>query len=67
MDKEKQLQELKLKCGECCKPCELDKTRHNVVFADGNPNMASIVLIGEAPGENEDLQGLLLSAEQESF
>lgn len=58
MDKEKQLNELKSKCGECCKPCELDKTRHNIVFADGNPNTASIILIGEAPGENEDLQGI---------
>lgn len=58
MDKEKQLNELKSKCGECCKPCELDKTRHNIVFADGNPETASIVLIGEAPGENEDLQGI---------
>lgn len=58
MDKEKQLNELKSKCGEFCKPCELGKTRHNVVFADGNPNTASIVLIGEAPGENEDLQGI---------
>lgn len=58
MEKEKRLNELKSKCGECCKPCELDKTRHNVVFADGNPETASIVLIGEAPGENEDLQGI---------
>lgn len=58
MDKEKELNQLKSKCGECCKPCKLDKTRHNIVFADGNPNTASIVLIGEAPGENEDLQGI---------
>lgn len=58
MDKEKELNKLKSKCGECCKPCELDKTRHNIVFADGNPNTASIVLVGEAPGENEDLQGI---------
>lgn len=58
MDKEKELNQLKSKCGECCKLCELDKTRHKIVFADGNPNTASIVLIGEAPGENEDLQGI---------
>lgn len=56
--KRKLLDELKSKCGECCKPCELDKTRHNIVFADGNPETASIILIGEAPGENEDLQGI---------
>jgi len=29
-----------------------------VVFSDGNPESAKIVLIGEAPGENEDLQGI---------
>lgn len=55
--KEQSLQELQLKCNQC-KACELHKTRHNVVFADGNPKTASIVLIGEAPGENEDLQGI---------
>jgi len=53
----KELDELKNKCNEC-KSCELHKTRNNIVFADGNPETASIVLIGEAPGENEDLQGI---------
>lgn len=52
------LEKLKSQCGECCKACELHKTRHNAVFADGNPETASVVLIGEAPGENEDLQGI---------
>ena len=55
--KEKLLQDLKLKCSEC-KCCQLCCTRHNIVFADGNPDTAKIVLIGEAPGENEDLQGI---------
>lgn len=55
--KEELLQELKLKCLEC-KCCQLCGTRHNIVFADGNPETAKIVLIGEAPGENEDLQGI---------
>ncbi len=55
--KEKSLLELKQKCNEC-RACELYKTRNNVVFADGNPESAKIVLIGEAPGENEDLQGI---------
>jgi len=55
--KEKLLQTLKSEC-EKCKACELHKTRTNVVFADGNPNTAKIILIGEAPGENEDLQGI---------
>jgi len=55
--KKKLLQDLKLKCEECF-ACKLSKTRNNVVFADGNPETAKIVLIGEAPGENEDLQGI---------
>lgn len=56
--KKELLEKLKQNCGECCKACELHKTRNNIVFADGNPQTASIVLIGEAPGENEDLQGI---------
>ena len=44
------------KC-RACKACALAKTRHNVVFSDGNPETASIVLIGEAPGELEDMEG----------
>lgn len=51
------LHKLKLDCGDCCKACELHTTRHNIVFSDGNPETAKIMLIGEAPGENEDLQG----------
>lgn len=40
-----------------CTSCELHKTRTNTVFARGNPE-ASICFVGEAPGEDEDLQGL---------
>ena len=47
---------LQAKC-ENCTDCILSKTRHNVVFADGYPETAKIVLIGEAPGENEDETG----------
>ena len=36
---------------------ELAKTATNLVFGDGNPD-ADIVFIGEAPGKNEDEQGL---------
>ena len=39
-----------------CKKCELWKTRTNFVFGVGNPN-ADIVVIGEAPGADEDAQG----------
>ncbi|MBP3923690.1 uracil-DNA glycosylase [bacterium] len=41
------------KC-ENCMGCALGKTRTNMVFSDGNPMSAKIVLIGEAPGEMED-------------
>lgn len=44
------------KCN-ACKGCALATTRHNVVFSDGNPETARVVLIGEAPGEMEDLEG----------
>lgn len=44
------------KC-ENCMACELGKTRSNIVFSDGNPSTAKIVLIGEAPGEMEDETG----------
>ena len=36
--------------------CALKQTAMNLVFADGNP-LSSIMLIGEAPGEDEDRQG----------
>lgn len=38
------------------KGCPLHKTAKNLVFTDGNPN-ARIMLIGEAPGADEDRQG----------
>ena len=56
-EKDNLLQNLKDKCKNCAS-CELHKTRNNIVFADGNPETAKIVLVGEAPGENEDLQGI---------
>lgn len=56
MNKKQVLDELKTKC-ENCQNCALAETRTNVVFSDGNPDNAKYVLIGEAPGENEDLTG----------
>lgn len=50
-----ELEKVKQDCLNCQK-CPLAKTRTNVVFSDGKPN-SNIVLIGEAPGANEDLQG----------
>ncbi len=40
-----------------CKRCKLHKTRHSIVFGDGNPN-AQLVFVGEGPGADEDAQGL---------
>ena len=37
--------------------CNLKFTAKNLVFADGNPN-AAVMLVGEAPGRDEDLEGL---------
>lgn len=37
--------------------CALQKTATNLVFTDGNPE-ARIVMVGEAPGAEEDRQGL---------
>jgi DNA polymerase len=37
--------------------CALKVTAKNTVFADGHPD-APVMLIGEAPGRDEDLQGL---------
>ncbi|MFC6488003.1 uracil-DNA glycosylase, partial [Nitratireductor sp. GCM10026969] len=37
--------------------CNLKYTAKNLVFADGSPE-ADLMLVGEAPGRDEDLQGL---------
>ncbi len=37
--------------------CPLKHTAKNLVFADGNPE-SDIMLVGEAPGRDEDIQGL---------
>ena len=42
---------------EDCKKCHLYKTRTKLVFGEGDPN-ADLVVVGEAPGESEDLQGM---------
>lgn len=49
-------EELIQKCTGC-KNCELAKTRKNVVVGRGYVN-APIMMIGEGPGEQEDIQGL---------
>ncbi len=42
---------------EQCRRCRLHETRTKVVFGQG-PERARLMLVGEAPGRNEDLQGL---------
>ena len=39
-----------------CRRCKLAPLRTNIVFGVGDP-AAPLVFVGEAPGENEDLQG----------
>ena len=39
-----------------CQKCSLGGTRNNFVFGVGDPN-ASLLLVGEAPGEQEDIKG----------
>ncbi|WP_286175778.1 uracil-DNA glycosylase family protein [Labrenzia sp. CE80] len=43
-------------CLQAFNGCNLRLTAKNLVFADGNPN-ARVMIIGEAPGRDEDLQG----------
>ncbi|MBY0548232.1 MAG: uracil-DNA glycosylase [Candidatus Obscuribacterales bacterium] len=40
-----------------CQACGLCQQRTNVVFCDGNP-AAKLMIIGEGPGQQEDLTGL---------
>ena len=47
--------ELESACNNCTK-CGLCETRNNVVFGVG-PRNADVMLIGEGPGEQEDLKG----------
>ena len=42
---------------ESCQRCRLAKCRTRVVFSDGNPE-ARLMVVGEAPGANEDRTGL---------
>ena len=55
-DKFKSLELLKISI-ENVKNCDLKKQANKIVFSDGNPK-SKIMLIGEAPGANEDTEGL---------
>lgn len=41
---------------EQCRACSLCEGRTQVVFGEGSPD-ARVLIVGEAPGKNEDLQG----------
>jgi DNA polymerase len=55
-NKEEMLKIVRREMGDC-QLCPLGKTRKNIVFGVGNPR-ARIVFVGEAPGADEDEQGL---------
>ena len=40
-----------------CNKCKLCQRRNNIVLGEGNRN-AQIMLIGEGPGADEDIQGV---------
>ena len=56
VDKVESLERLKKKIFDI-KDCDLKNNATNMVFSDGNPK-SNIMLIGEAPGSNEDQEGL---------
>ena len=55
-DKAENLERLKKSIG-AIKNCTLKSSATNIVFSDGNPK-SKIMLVGEAPGSNEDQEGL---------
>ncbi len=51
-----QLDDIRAEIGDCQR-CKLAPTRTHIVFGSGNPD-AELVFVGEAPGYDEDQQGL---------
>lgn len=49
------LEQLRAEIGDCTR-CRLHSSRKTIVFGTGNPR-ARLMFIGEAPGQDEDLQG----------
>jgi DNA polymerase len=54
--KESELERLRTKEIGICTRCKLHKGRKTIVFGEGNP-AADLMLVGEAPGADEDIQG----------
>jgi len=65
VDKEKKLNELKLQINSIT-DCDLKDNSKKIVFGDGNVN-SSIMLVGEAPGVEEDSAGLTFLGEVEDL
>ncbi|MFG0289420.1 MAG: UdgX family uracil-DNA binding protein [Rhodopirellula sp. JB044] len=55
MPTESDLASLKV-AAECCQACDLHRFANQMVFGEG-PRDAKIVLVGEQPGDREDLEG----------
>jgi uracil-DNA glycosylase len=55
-DTDDSLEKIREDIGDCQR-CKLCSTRTNIVFGSGNPK-ARLVFVGEAPGADEDAQGL---------
>lgn len=49
------LEDIEKELGDC-KRCKLHDKRHHIVFGEGSPT-SDLVLVGEAPGRDEDRQG----------
>jgi len=49
------LEQARLEASDCT-ACKLCRTRHSVVFGEGNP-LAALMLVGEGPGADEDRLG----------
>ncbi len=55
-DAPRSLEDVRQQLGECTR-CRLCEGRNQIVFGDGNPD-ASLMFIGEGPGQEEDRRGL---------
>lgn len=55
IEKARRLKALRQEIGDC-RRCPLHQGRRNIVFGEGSPD-ASLMFIGEGPGQEEDLQG----------
>lgn len=55
VDRVSALEKVRTELGDC-RRCPLHRTRMNLVFGEGDPQ-AALVFVGEAPGEQEDIQG----------